>query len=128
MCSDYVSLSSTFLAKTHLWNFCKLTLTLMLLLITFKDVDAMHAVLRWQLRTLNDLSIMFIIKMILSTDLSTLVVITKQAAFNDKDLTCMILNVSLVNVEMIKHDENLNKIMSYSFFVHVFVLNIDREE
>ncbi len=71
---------------------------------------------------------MFIIKMILSTDLSTLVVITKQAAFNDKVLTCMILNVSLVNVEMIKHDENLNKIMSYSFFVHVFVLNIDREE
>ncbi len=71
---------------------------------------------------------MFIIKMILSTDLSTLVVITKQAAFNNKVLTCMILNVSLVNVEMIKHDENLNKIMSYSFFEHVFVLNIDREE
>lgn len=128
MCSDYVLLSSMLLAKTHSWNSCKLTLTLVLLLVTLKDVNAMHAVLRWQSRTLDNLSTMFIIKTTLSADLNAQVVMTKQAAFNDKVSTCMILDVSLVNVKMIEHDKNLNKITSYSFFAYVFVLDINREE
>ena len=71
---------------------------------------------------------MFVIKTIFSADLSARVAMAKQAAFNGKVSTCTILEVSLVDVEMIEHGENLNKITNYSFFAHVFVLDIDREE
>jgi len=98
-----------------------------LLLAAPKDVDAMHAALRWQSRTLGGLSTMFVIKTTLSADLSARVVMAKQAAFNGKVPTCTILGVSLVDVEMIEHGENLNKTTGYSFFAHAFVLGIGRE-
>jgi len=70
---------------------------------------------------------MFVIKTTPSADLSAQVAMAKQAAFNDKVSTCTILDVSLVDVEMIEHGENLNKITGYSFFAHAFVLGIGRE-
>jgi len=70
---------------------------------------------------------MSVIKPTPSADLSARVAMAKQAAFNDKVSTYTILDVSLVDVEMIERDENQNKLTSYSFFAHTFVLDIDRE-
>lgn len=100
VCSDYVPLPPTLLAKTHPWNSCKLASTLVLLLATPKDADAMHAALRWQSRTLGGLPTMSVIKTTPSADLSARVAMAKQAAFNGKVPTCTVLGVSLVDGQM----------------------------